>query len=65
MEKAKEIIAMLESLGFFVAWNKSILTPTRIMRWVGWVLDTIRFVIQVPGDKVEAYEELRRAVVYI
>ena len=62
MEKAKEIIAMLESLGFFVAWNKSILKPTRIMRWVGWVLDTVRFVIQVPGDKVEAYEDLVQKV---
>ena len=50
------MVALLQSLGFFVAWNKSILQPTQVIKWVGWVIDTLRFVVHVPGDKVEAYE---------
>ena len=63
IQKVEEVVALLQSLGFFVAWNKSILQPTQVIKWVGWVIDTLRFVVHVPGDKVEAYEQLVQQVV--
>ena len=63
MQKVKEVVALLQSLGFFVAWNTPILQPTQVIKWVGWVIDTLRFVVHVPGDKVEAYEQLVQQVI--
>ena len=50
-------------MGFFIAWKKSILTPTQHIKWVGWVIDTVRFVVHVPGKRVQEYEELVKQVV--
>lgn len=53
-----KVLDELKRLGFFVAWDKCILKPTQVMKWVGFVIDTVKFVFQVPGEKVEAFEAL-------
>ena len=51
-----DILEDLRKLGLFVSWSKSILTPTQIIKWVGFVINTILMKIFVPGEKVIKFE---------
>ena len=52
------VIADMERLGFSVSWLKSCLMPSHILRFLGFVIDSVRMCFYVPGDKVEEMERL-------
>ena len=54
------VIKECEDLGLFISWKKAVLTPTQRIRFLGFVVDSLAMRFYVPGDKVEALEDLIR-----
>jgi len=46
-------LSLLESLGFTINYDKSVITPTRKLEYLGFQLDTIEMTIQLPKHKKE------------
>ena len=55
-----EVIAMCLELGLYISWKKAVLQPSHVIRFLGFVVDSVNMRFYVPGDKVEALEDLIR-----
>lgn len=55
------VIADLESLGLFVSWKKSVLRPSKAVRFLGFVVDSERMRFFVPGEKIEEIRAMVRS----
>ena len=49
---------MLVKLGFVINLKKSTLVPTQILEFLGFILNTLRMKITLPGNKVEKFKSL-------
>lgn len=54
----EEVIADLKRLGFYTAWKKSVLKASRVVRFLGTIVDSEKMRFFHPGDKVEEIEAL-------
>ena len=50
----KVAVDLLESLGFLINWEKSIVVPSQIMEYIGLVVDSVRLSFSLPAEKVTA-----------
>ena len=57
-EQISFCISFLESLGFIIKPSKSHLVPTQSLQHVGFLWDTVKFVVSVPTDKVANLQAL-------
>ena len=63
-EITKEVIILLQRLGFLINEEKSTLLPTQKMAYLGFLLDSVRMTNSLPPDKLEAIvEDCRRTLV--
>jgi hypothetical protein len=53
-----EMLADLERLGIQVNWKKSVLTPSKCVRFLGMLVDSAAYRFFVPPDKVEKLRDL-------
>ena len=59
-EAQKALIAMLGYLGFIVAWKK-VCSPTREIKFLGIIIDTVNMTLSIGDDKLE---RVKAAVLY-
>jgi len=52
------ILKDLKEHGFFVNWEKAVLTPSQCVKFLGFVVCSHRMRLFVPGDKIEKIEAL-------
>lgn len=50
-ENVKETITVLESLGFVISYKKSNLIPERRCKFLGFIIDTKKFTLELPDEK--------------
>ena len=55
-----KVLRDLEELGFYVSWKKSLLEPSRVIKFLGFVVDLMQMRKFVPGEKIEELEALVR-----
>ena len=48
----------LEAKGWCVSWLKAVLKPTQRLKFLGFVVDTVRMRLFLDGEKVQKIEEL-------
>ena len=53
-----EIVADLDAVGIQVNWLKSVQTPGHIIKFLGMIIDSIKYRFFVPGDKVRKLQAL-------
>ena len=53
VKNVSETIHLLQSLGFTVNFKKSKLIPTRICKYLGFILDTNKSILSLTGEKKE------------
>ena len=53
-----ETFSMLVKLGFVINLKKATLIPTQILEFLGFILNTLRMKITLPGNKVEKFKSL-------
>ena len=59
-----DMLRDLQHYGFFVNWKKCVLKWTKCLKWVGYVLHTVREPrLYVPGDYIEQLEGIITTVV--
>ena len=56
------MLELLASLGFLENMKKSMLSPTRKLEFLGFLIDPARMVISLPRDKVHAIIQLSRSL---
>ena len=56
--QVSSVISFLENLGFLIKPSKSNLVPTQSLQHVGFVWDTVKYVVSVPHDKVSSLQNL-------
>jgi len=49
----KTALDLLQNLGFLINWEKSVVSPTQIMEYLGMVVDSIRTTFALPSMKVK------------
>jgi hypothetical protein len=49
---------LLQNLGFIINWEKSVVSPTQIMEYLGMVVDSIRMTFSLPNIKVKEIKKL-------
>jgi hypothetical protein len=42
---------LLQSLGFLINWEKSIIDPSQVIEYLGLVINTVRLSFSLPSDK--------------
>lgn len=52
------VVNLLQSLGFIVNWDKSILTPQQKIKYLGFNYDTINMRISLPNGKIRVIQNL-------
>lgn len=57
------VLKLLISLGFLVNLNKSMLTPTRKLEFLGFLIDSTQMVISLPRHKMHSITQLARSLV--
>ena len=45
-------VGLLESLGFLINWEKSVTTPSKVMEYLGMIIDSVRMSFALPPVKV-------------
>ena len=45
-------VGLLESLGFLINWEKSVTTPSKVMEYLGIIIDSVRMSFALPPVKV-------------
>ena len=55
-------LKLVVSLGFLVNLKKSVLSPTRKLEFLGFLIDSSRMIISLPRDKVHAITQLSRSL---
>ena len=58
LKNAKSMVAVLESLGFTINKQKSVLIPTQIITFFGFELDSVRFLVILPEVKVQKIKKI-------
>lgn len=58
-DHTKQMISLLQHLGWLVNFNKSHLQPTQVIEHLGYMLDTHSMTIKLPGNKLR---DLRRSI---
>lgn len=58
LENVKNTVLVLESLGFIINRDKSILVPATRCRFLGFIIDTTKFSLELPKDKKESLLQL-------
>ncbi|KAK4006475.1 hypothetical protein OUZ56_011629 [Daphnia magna] len=48
----KNIVSLVQSLGFLVNWTKSVLQPSQILEYLGLMVNSKRMSFALPADKV-------------
>lgn len=48
---AERVVELLQSLGFLINWEKSIVEPSQLIEYLDLVLDTVRLSFSLPSDK--------------
>uniref|UniRef100_A0A8W8ISQ8 Reverse transcriptase domain-containing protein n=1 Tax=Magallana gigas TaxID=29159 RepID=A0A8W8ISQ8_MAGGI len=56
-------INVLESLGFDVNYEKSVLVPSSVMEYLGFTVNTIDMTLSLPKQKIQKIKELSRQVI--
>ncbi len=51
-EEAQVATSLFQSLGFMINWEKSVLTPNRQMEFLGFMVDSTKFSLSLPEDKI-------------
>ena len=54
----KTALDLLQNLGFIINWEKSVVSPTQIMEYLGMVVDSIRMTFALPSIKVKEIKKL-------
>lgn len=49
---------LLQSLGFLINWEKSVTTPTRVIEYLGMVIDSTRLSFALPTVKVQEVKKM-------
>ena len=57
------VLADLEAIGAQVNWKKSILTPSKCLRFLGMLVETVSYRFYVPEDKIKKLNALVEKVV--
>jgi hypothetical protein len=50
----KEIVEMLMSLNIRISFKKCELVPTRVIKFLGWIVDSENMILRVPNEKEKA-----------
>ena len=58
VEIRDRVLADCEALGLYISWKKAVLTPSRRVKFIGFVIDSETMRFHVPGEKVEDVEKL-------
>ena len=53
-------MSLLESLGFIINKEKSILKPTQVLTFLGFTINSVNMTLNLPHDKVTAIQSQRR-----
>ena len=53
----RETISFFQELGFTISWDKSVLTPTHCIRFLGFDLNSLTMTVSVPADKAQRIAE--------
>ena len=48
-----EIVSLLQVLGFQINWEKSVLTPTQVIQYLGLMVDSRLMTLSLPANKLE------------
>ncbi|KZS06357.1 Uncharacterized protein APZ42_030220 [Daphnia magna] len=54
----KTTLDLLQSLGFLVNWEKSVVAPSQIMEYLGMIVDSIKMSFSLPAIKVQEVKRL-------
>jgi hypothetical protein len=60
-----EVLADFEAVGAQINWKKSLLTPSKCLRFLGMLVDTQRYRFFVPADKIEKLKILVEEMVTV
>ena len=60
LKNAKSMVAVLESLGFTINKQKSVLIPTQTITFFGFELDSVRFLVILPEVKVQKIKKFAK-----
>jgi hypothetical protein len=52
------VLRLLQSLGFLINWEKSVTTPSRVMEYLGMVIDSVRLSFALPPIKVQEVKKM-------
>lgn len=52
VEESRLTVDMLESLGFLVNWEKSSLTPSQSIEYLGFCIDSVNMIVSLPEGKM-------------
>ena len=55
---AKQLLQDLQDHGFIINWEKAVLTPTQVIKFLGFVVCSVSMRLYVPAEKVQQVEEL-------
>ena len=63
LKHTKEAVSLLESLGFTINWNKSVLIPTTRIEFLGFIFDSAQMIIELPARKQQEVSVQVRKIV--
>ena len=49
---SQDVLTLLQVLGFWINWEKSALTPTQVIQYLGLQVDSTQMIVALPTDKL-------------